>query len=255
MPTSGQRLTHASPSASIIPNLPVGEDVAARIRQLVFRSLGVGRKDEAQDAVAAARSAAAWYVNAKVYDVGMPGFRRMILPAKGGLRDAVQALMDKLPSTSAPVPFAQLRSLFCYGDPEANGNEEEPFEDLTADQRQHALKEQFAREDEWDQKFQPIVVKRALEQWLSLMDELSDHIPPTKVPKSAELNFVSGLHSFWTKRLNLPAENTRTNGVQSGAFADFVRIAAEIIPADVVPDRQENWDHQLRQVLEGGITL
>jgi hypothetical protein len=251
LPSGRKPLTQARPSTSIIPNLPVEPEVRRRIRQVILTTLGVGRDDEADMAVCAAQNAAAWYVNARYYETQLPVLRRMILSGKGGLRDAVQALLDLLPTTSAPVPFAQIRSLFCYGDPSANGNEQEPFEGMGKEERKAVLAAMFEREDTWNQKFGPEVIRPALERWLTLMNDLGEWVPPTKAMKMAEMSFVSSLHSFWALELCLVAENTRTNGKQAGAFADFVRAAAEIIPQSNVPGRQQNWDHQLRRVLEG----
>ena len=102
-------------------------------------------------------------------------------------------------------------------------------------------------------EIQSELVRPALERWLVLMDELKEWVPPTKATKAAELAFVSELHSFWVDGLRLTPENKRTEGKQAGAFADFVRTAAEIIVSSGVPDRQQNWDHQIRKVLEGEI--
>jgi hypothetical protein len=113
------------------------------------------------------------------------------------------------------------------------------------------LDEVWQKEDTWDGSYAPDVVLGILRRWLSLMDELQKFLPRTKVPKDAERDFVGSLLNFWREALGLAAKNTRVDGGQSGAFAVFIRLAAEIIPSATVPTKPKNWDNQIRLVLEG----
>ena len=156
-----------------------------------------------------------------------------------------------LPVSSDRPPFAQMKNLFCSGDPAFLGDEETILEILPDAEANLRLEGIWQKEDEWDEAYSPNVVLPILRQWLYLLGELQHFLPPTKVPKDAERDFVASLLEFWRETLGLMAKNTRINGRQSGAFADFVRLAAEIIPQAHVPGKPKTWDNQIRLVLEG----
>ena len=143
-----------------------------------------------------------------------------------------------------------MRALFCYGAPDANGNESKPLEGLSADDRRSFIDQQEALEDAWDASYSPEAVRKTLEQWLLLMETLEKWLPRTKAEHVAEHNFVCALYQFWTMEIGLKAENSRAGGKQSGDFAEYVPAAATIIPAET-PGRPKNWDYAIRRPLEG----
>jgi hypothetical protein len=70
-----------------------------------------------------AQAAAEHYVSEKAFQTSLPEFRRMISGKnKASLRHAVEQLKGHL-ATGAVPPFAQMRSAYCYGDPNFNGLE------------------------------------------------------------------------------------------------------------------------------------
>ena len=100
-----------------------------------------------------AQEAAEWYVAAKHFETALPEFRQAVKT----LRKAVGGLVALLPDTDDNPPFAQMRALYCYGDPTANGNK--------------AGTEMEQREDHWDERLSPMAVKTALVRWQQLIDD------------------------------------------------------------------------------------
>jgi hypothetical protein len=135
-----------------------------------------------------------------------------------------------------------MMSLYCYGDPEANGNE-------TDDQAQ--IERQFQKEDDWDARFDPAAVATVLTTWLEVMGRLSDWAGKGRSPIAAECQFVAGLAASWVDELGCAVSDSRgqmaqdDKNRQKGPFADFVRAAAEIIPPEF--QRGVRWDHAIKE--------
>ena len=144
-------------------------------------------------------------------------FRRLVADkGKTSLKRAVTGLLEKMPPNGSP-PFPQMRELASAG--------------------------------EWEKKLNPATMREALEGWVKLMDELS--AGSGRSPNTAEKNFVGALAHYWEKELGAKPENSRSwanqprEFEQKGLFPDFVRKAAEIIPAEYRP---ASWDHAIREI-------
>ena len=118
--------------------------------------------------------AAELYVSSKEFETKLPRFREML---KAGLRadgldDLLEAFCISEDAVSDAIPpFPQMRSLFCYGDPNSNGLEE------TANPQR--LSQQFEREDFWSaalspkrQPENPELLPNALTDWRLLIADL-----------------------------------------------------------------------------------
>jgi hypothetical protein len=190
-----------------------------------------------------ARRAAEFYVSSKGNETPLPVFRQMLDQQKKGSLAAVAAQLLALLKNDIQPPFAQMRDLFLSSDPAKNGFDKSP----NADEREGIWRAQYSSE----------VMKSHLTQWLGLTDELFEMSGGGKKTAGrstidAQINFVSWLADYWNRELDLPLLSGRgvatdgdTHG-QQGLFADFVRKAAEIIPAN---QRPPSWDHAIRENL------
>jgi hypothetical protein len=166
-------------------------------------------------APARALAAANHFVSEKEFETPLPDFRRLIADTgKASLKRAIVGFLKKIPSDVSP-PFPQMRDL--------------------------------AGASEWRNKLNPAMVRRALERWLELMDELSDKTGRGRPPITAEKNFVRVLAHYWEKELGAKPINSRRLSEQSGLFANFIREAAKIIPTAYRP---KSWDQAIREVLK-----
>jgi len=163
-------LTQILPATRIIPRLSVLSATADQLTALaarVFAGEHRGDRDEEPFAVimapVRAQAAAEHYVSEKAFQTSLPEFRRMISGKnKASLRHAVEQLKGHL-ATGAVPPFAQMRSAYCYGDPNFNGLE-------TDDDATHEL--QLRNETLWDFRYGPEALGRTLQLWLDLMTRL-----------------------------------------------------------------------------------
>jgi hypothetical protein len=105
----------------------------------------------------------------------------------------------------------------------------------------------LAGASEWRNKLNPPIIRRALERWLELMDELNHKSGRGRSPNTAEKNFVRALAHHWEKELGGKPVNSRHLSEQSGLFANFIREAAKIIPKGYRP---KSWDQAIREVLK-----
>jgi hypothetical protein len=152
-------LTSILPTVSVVPKLSANRDISDRIVRLVLAEIDAGREDEAKSAVQAAVEAASWYVMTKVYEIPMSSFRGMISKDKpSSLRAAIENLVEMLPPSSHKPPFAQMKNLFCSGDPSFLGEEERFLERLSEAEVDPTLDEVWQKEDTWDGSYGPDVV-------------------------------------------------------------------------------------------------
>src|SRR4051794_12654945 len=122
------------PAYRIIPRLDryLTAELATRLKDIAAR--GNPNVDLNFAAIAAApvraQRAAEFYVLAKAFQTSLPTLRKRLNgKEKGSLRNAVEALRAELQSPGDP-PSPKMRSLCCYGDPEANGNESKEQHEL-----------------------------------------------------------------------------------------------------------------------------
>lgn len=249
---SVKRITHVLPSARIIPNIELSDELsnelielAATAEQRLKKQKTNGELESAAVIMAPTRvtTAIAWFVSAKHYQVSLPDFRDKIdSKNKASLAAAVDILLDCLPGDAKP-PLAQMRSLYCYGDAESNGNNSSDTPDELAAKN--------IRENRWAAQYSARAVRSALEQWKTLFVELKDQAGNSKPPIAAEKNFVKGLASYWQNELGARLGSSRhDNGGQNGQqglFAKFVRKAAEGIPKEF---KIPSWDHAIREISE-----
>lgn len=238
------------PSARIVPRLTVPKHCEDRLTIIASDAYRLAHGDpSAPDieplavlfAVVRARSAAQFYVSEKAFESALPAFRKML--RDGELRKAMDTLRENL-GTDAEVPFAQMRSLFCYGDPQSNGLQDA----IPKEVKQHQ-----EREDLWDAKFSTERFRELLEQWQTLMDELHGLTGVGRTPILAERGFVSALASYWASELECEVANAgqyaySPEAKQARNFVSFVHTAAEIIPEEYRPS---TWDHAIRAVRFG----
>jgi hypothetical protein len=249
---SAKRITQVLPSARLVPHIKLSSEFSDELTELAASAERRSAKQQAKgdlesDAVIMApvrvKTAIAWFVSAKHYQVSLPNFRDEISPAnKASLAAAVDMLLECLPGDAIP-PLAQMRNLYCYGDSESNGiNSNDTAQELAA---------KSIREDRWDAQYRAHVVRSVLEQWKKLFMELQEHAGKSKPTIAAEKDFVRSLADYWQNELGaLLGSSRRENGGQNGQqglFAKFVRKAAEGIPKEFgIP----SWDHAIREISE-----
>jgi hypothetical protein len=258
------KLSQILPSVRDSQHLELSDDIANALIEMASTAtmpadLPPEQRQESLAAIFApnkARQAAEFYVSEKRHEIKLPDFRKMVnRKSKGSLAALVAELASRLDNDSTP-PFAQMRSLFCTGDPttdgfdkSSDGEDDEPVTHETDE----AYDTSSDPEDEWSATYSPAVVKAALDRWLELLDGLYVHAgggaAPGRSPNEAENKFVDLLASYWQSELKLPLSSGR--GVQPGSddhdqqgpFANFVRKAAEIIPEQYRP---YSWDRAIR---------
>jgi hypothetical protein len=282
MPEPKSKLTQVLPNAGRMPNLPVSRELAAQLIEIAAAAMRAAGKDMSTEfgdeplvailAPAKAQRAAEFYVRVKVHETPLPDFRKMLdRKNKGSLAAAAVQLLTLLGSDNEEPPFAQMRQLFCAADPLVDGLDASTDEaEQTDDTAPDVLSvEQYDNEDDlpegiWRANYSPEIVRKALVQWLALMDDLYERSgggksAPGRSPIDAEVNFVSWLATYWTRELGLPLSSGRGGTPvhaggpdghdlhdQQGSFANFVRKSAEIIPMDWRP---KSWDRAIRQNL------
>ena len=233
-----QKLTQVLPRIREIPRLTLSEEDSEGLQAIASRAFHQNKGECEHEPLAVieapikALAAAENYVADKLSQTELPQFRKML--RAGDLRKALETL-SRCPD--AFPPLAQLRALYCFGDPSFNGLE-------TEDAGQ--LKKQFEREDSWR------VGWNFLAELSKLMDRLEELARGTRPSKAAERTFVSTLACYWTNELELALGNSRVGGppganVETGLFADFVRKAATLIPRQYLRD-VVGWDHIIRSV-------
>lgn len=241
------------PGIRMLPQLKVSEELASELIDIAGRAYRLANSYACGDAnalaaifaPARAQQAAEFFVSEKHYETSVPNFRS-ILAGKGKdgqLRRMVSKLSDFLDGADYQVPFVQLRALYCYGDPQSNGNAFKGAEEL---------EEQNRRISEWAEEFSPSAIRAALIKWSELMDECLVQTRAAGAPeKTAERNFVAHLGGYWRSELKARPGNSRAESAegyrQTGLFAEFVRTAAKIIPMEYRPD---SFEHAIRGEVE-----
>jgi hypothetical protein len=173
------------------------------------------------------------FVSQMSYEIPLPEFRAMVGP-NGKLAKSIKELNKHLASEKAP-PFEQMRSLYCFGDPESDG--------LSVRNVKH--------EKTWRNQFNPNVVKAALEIWLNLLGQLHKRMGRGRSPNSAQADFVRQLAGYWKEDLKAPLGSSRSADYgQTGLFAEFVFAAARGIPEKGARSSRLKWDHVIREISE-----
>lgn len=184
-------------------------------------------------AALAAEKAISDFVSQISHEIPLPEFRAMVGP-NGKLVKSIKNLNKHLASENAP-PFEQMRSLYCFGDPESDG--------LSVRSGKH--------EKIWRNQFSPNVVKAALKNWLKLMDQLHKRMGRGRSPSSAQADFVRQLAGYWKEDLKAPLGSSRSVDFgQTGLFAEFVFAAAAGIPKKGPGSSRLKWDHVIREISE-----
>lgn len=255
------KLKQVLPSTRIIPRLKLTDEQLERITAIALRGYRGGCKtDDIVDAELGmpmdvmlcgtkVEQAAAWYVSDRHYQMDLPRFRDLVSGSAGEdgrLKRAIDELSELLGSDARP-PFAQMKSLYCYGDAGAT--------DLDGNPSREEYERRCSREDEWDAEYSAAKVKRALEVWQGLMNQLVGSVPAGRPPLEAERQFVGTLASCWTRDLGAKLTNSRNQNYsdegsrsgQQGLFVEFVYAAAEVIPAEYRPAK---WDNAIRSVID-----
>lgn len=250
MPTK-PRISQALPSVMIIPRIVLPEEVKVRLTEMALKAYrrycDYDDSDTEPFAVTMApvrvQSAVANCVSQKEFEMKLPAFRKAL--HGGDLRRAINTLGRVLVSDTQP-PFPQMRALFCFGDPNSNGLENGSSEQI---------KQRHAREDLWDTKFSAASLGELIERWQSLMNELHEAAGAGRSKIIAERNFVRALATYWKEEIGCNLYSARSHtyfekrvkAKQTGAFANFVRAAVEIIPTNYQPAAA--WDHAIREVI------
>ena len=181
------------------------------------------------------------YVSQKAFEIPLTGYRDAVKP-KGDLAAAIEGLLRQLPADEETVPFAQIRRLYCYGNPDWDG--------LDVDETK--------KENLWAHQLSPAAVTGALKQWLQLLGELHKMAGKGRPPITAQRDFVQELAGWW--RREVLADNKARLGSsradhraakpplrdQRGRFATFVQTAAQGIP----DSKFLNWDQAIREISE-----
>lgn len=258
------RLRQALPAARINPCLAIPKDAEQKVKderkewevRITELVLSAYRRKKGQFQAAPlpvilaplrAIQAASFYIAEKVYEMRLPQFRKALKDVTslsvGMPRDAIDKFCQLVGTKSElDPPFAQMRALFCCGDPESDGLE------LEADDESQ-LKRELEREDLWATSLSPSVLcdrntdvevlKAGLSQWIDLADQLHEMTGRRRSPLAAETNFVASLAFYWTDELRLSPGISHTEDYPTGetkaakgTFTDFVRLAAEVIPGE-----------------------
>jgi len=262
-----RRLRQALPNARAIPKLIVPGEWRDRLINLASKayrrqhSRFESEPFSVMFAPVRALDAVRFYISEKEYETKLPSFRKTLKAAKTlstkTPRETIEGICDLAGTTSdAAPPFAQMRALFCYGDPHSNGLDSDDADEIGR---------QCEREAIWDATLSPAVLlngdirqealRKALRQWLALMQKLHGMTGRGRSPIAAEINFVATLAHYWRYELKAVLGNSRSENYdhaeprrQRGIFADFVRLSAEMIPPEYRPT--SDWDHAIRCVLE-----
>jgi hypothetical protein len=269
-----KKLTQILPTVRYMNRLNVEEALAAQLIEIVEAALAKNGKlhlefDQAGKdifpavfAPGKAQAAADFYVSAKQTETSLPDFRKMLdRGRRGSVAFAVDQLLKHIETDNHP-PFAHMRALYCDEDPGVDGlaeATEDGGDDPEAPETDDPEYDDDSNEPEgiWRSKYSAEAMKDALSEWLRLMEELHKRAggglsAPGPSPKDAEIAFVGWLVSYWHGELGLPLVSGRGKPAddnthdQQGAFADFVRKAAEIIPEGLRP---HSWDHAIRKNL------
>lgn len=274
-----RKLRQALPSTRMIPNLRVRSDADQaskdarrewenRISDLAGnayrRKHGPFEQEPLSVILAPSHSqrAAEFYISEKVYDAGLPQLRKILKAGKSLSQkapwEAVARFCELAGTTSDEFPpFAQMRALFCYGDPSSNGLEENDPD---------KVRDQLEREGIWESTLSPTVilsesadeetVSRSWSCWFDLIKKIHERTGRGRSPIAAEVKFVGELAHYWRHELQAPLGNSRAQDYHSnepaqqrGLFADFVRMSAEVIPPEYRP---RSWERAIRNVLEQG---
>jgi len=272
------KLTQILPSVRYMPKLSVKPKLAEALIDIVDRArikngkAAIGFEQSGQDifpsifAPERAQHAAEFYVSTKQYETALPEFRRTVDRRKKGSLAAVIAQLLEMVGDDNNPPFAQMRALFCSSDPAVDG-----FEKSAGDETEEQNEGNDPAYDDdsdqpegiWRAKYSPEVLRTMLTQWLELMADLHQRAggqssAPGPTPIDAETNFVSWLAAYWVDDLELPLSSGRgepkkkganTHG-QQGPFADFVKKAAEIIPAKPPGSRPHSLDRAIRKIIQ-----
>jgi hypothetical protein len=261
------KLAQILPAVRHMPKLPIEATWASALTDLVVKAMVANGMAESATvelgdepiaslfAPVRAQFAAEFYVSAKQNEMSLPNFRKIVdRNKKGSLAAAAAHLLSLLEDDSRP-PFPQMEALYCNADPAVDGFDrsggyvEEPNEDVTTNDYDDDQSEPV---EIWRERFSPAKLKTILTTWLDLTDQLSKRAgngsAPGRSPIEAEMMFVSMLAAYWSGELKLPVTSGRAASIrndhdQQGLFAEFVRICAEIIPADFRP---LSWDHAIR---------
>jgi hypothetical protein len=193
-----------------------------------------------------AQNAIIHFMEEAEFEIPPPEFRELV-KADSPLAKSIQKLIERLPGDDS-APFADMRSLYCYGVAESDGLDDD---DESAD----------GREDIWDTRFGPAAVKAVLVQWLHLMGALHRQAGKGRSPASAQFGFVGTLAAYWTDELKVPFGSSRNEMMASqrlgghlgrhgqwGPFSEFVHKAAEGIPEKF--GKHLIWDTAIREVSE-----
>jgi hypothetical protein len=189
-------------------------------------------RNDARTVAEVAADAVSWLVYYKAFSTPIPELRAMVRSKRAGpLRKAMETLAALLPDAGVPLLWRLLRAQYAGGDPFAI--------DLRRDG-------DMAKEDDWDRRLHPAILRETVCQILRLMDELDSKARGTRPPEVPERMFVETLARYWTEDLKLLLKNGRwptgrTKGKneprsqeneQCGPFADFVRKVAELYPEE-----------------------
>jgi hypothetical protein len=260
--TKKRRISQVLPSIRRLPRVKIERALAEQIDQIVSRAQKRNKLSEGEDsemlaaafAVTRVETAIGHFVSEKAYEVDLHSFREKLSASnRASVAWAINNLISLLNGGDNVPPFAQMRALYCYGDPASNGNETTDSGNILAEQQE--------REDQWDERLSVDVLRESLGRWLALVNELRDQAGKGRSPVAARLSFVRTLASYWTAELKAPLGSSRNEAKsikpggrpnqhgQRGLFAQFVHKAAEGIPTEFRRG-EENWDYAIREISE-----
>jgi hypothetical protein len=240
----------------IVPRVKISDELAADLGAIATKAfLGVNEPRKGDDeymteqeifihgtASLAAEKAINHFLEERAFEIPLPELRELV-KTHGSLAKLVRKLHERLPEEEVP-PFAQMRSLYCYGNAESDGLDDESADD---------------REDVWDTRFGPAAVKTVLALWLNLIEQLQSQTGRGRSPVSAQFGFVRTLAAYWTDTLKAPLGSSRNEANspkpggrvdqhgQRGLFAQFVYKVAEGIPEEL---GGKEWDTAIREISE-----
>jgi len=215
----------------------------------------------------------ACFIGKTDFEIPLLKLQKLVEP-DSRLAKSIRRLIERLPRDES-APFAQMRSLYCYGDTESEGLDgDDPKEQIPPGEESttflqmpsdgansgwpNCLAEQ--RKFIWETRLSTPAVKTVLAQWLILLGEIHKRAGKGRSPISVQFGFVRTLAAYWTFELKAPfgssrnAESSpkpgggRDEWGQRGLFAQFVHKVAEGIPGKFA--KHLNWDAALREVCE-----
>jgi hypothetical protein len=257
-------------------SMPPHEQLAAAIATIATKaakrlpncSVGFLSHDLTVSAVRAAER----FLQVKKFRLERDQYRHQLKSLKGSV-EALQrvtqawraeaAKFDRTVTNDDSAPFRQLRSIYCYGDPNRTQPRNETQQELDEDTErerewEHDVGPQFLREILEDLDKTMSDLERGLSQYPGLLATATESMKvPHTLPDFAKDDFVDALARGWLEGTGKIPGDTRdpsSKNEQRGPFGRYVEaIAKALLTAPFVtpPRGGWNWNSSIRKAVKG----